>query len=81
MKRKHIYILGILIALTILTALFSNNFSAFKYIVSIILALSCVKFLLVAFQFMELKKAHIFWKILLISYVVIFNTILLIVYS
>lgn len=80
MKRKHIHILGVLIALTILTALFSNNFSAFKYIVFIILALSCVKFLLVAFQFMELKKAHIFWKISLSAYLVLFiATILLII--
>ena len=79
MKRKHIYILCILIALTILTALFSSNFSAFKYIVFFILALSCVKFLLVAFSFMELKKAHIFWKVSLSVYLVLFITTILLI--
>jgi hypothetical protein len=37
--------------------------------------LSSIKFLLVAFQFMELKKAHSFWKILLSSYLILFTLI------
>jgi len=81
MKKKDIYILGTLIALTTLTALFSNVYFDLENIVLIIMLLSGIKFLLVAFQFMELKKAHSFWKILLVSYLVIFNTMLLLVYS
>jgi hypothetical protein len=34
--------------------------------VALIMALAAFKFLLVAFHFMELKKAHSFWKISLI---------------
>ena len=79
MKKKDIYTLGILIILTIATALFSNNSSTFKYITFIILGLSITKFLLVVFNFMELKKANSFWKIIVVSYLVIFSTILLIV--
>jgi len=79
MKKKDIYTLGILIILTIATAWFSNNSASSKYITFIILGLSITKFLLVVFNFMELKKANSFWKIVLVSYLVIFSTIILIV--
>ncbi len=80
MKKKDIYTLGLLILLTALIAFFSNNFYDFHHIIYIILILSCVKFLLVAFNFMELKKAHTFWKISLTAYLVLFiATILLII--
>jgi len=79
MKRKDIYTLGLLVLLAISTAFVSNNFNEFEYIVSIILVLTLTKFLLVAFNFMELKKAHVFWKISLSAYLVLFiATILLI---
>jgi len=79
MKKKDIYTLGILIILTIATARFSNNSVSSKYIIFIVLGLSITKFLLVAFNFMELKKANSFWKIVLVSYLVIFSTIIFIV--
>ncbi len=72
MKKKDIYTLGLLIILTILTAFFSNNFGNFKYITLTILGLSVIKFLLVAYNFMELKKAHSFWKFLIITYLTLF---------
>ena len=72
MKKKDIYTLGLLIVLTILTAFFSNNFSSFKYITLTILGLSAIKFLLVAFNFMELKKANSFWKFLIIAFLILF---------
>lgn len=82
MKKKDIYTLGILILFTVLTALLSKYFYDFNYILFVILILSCIKFLLVAFNFMELKKAHIFWKISLSTYLILFFTsILLIIYS
>ncbi|HIP48535.1 MAG TPA: hypothetical protein EYG92_06165 [Lutibacter sp.] len=71
MKRKDIYTLGVLFILTILTALFSN-LENIKYVAFIILALSGIKFLFVAFQFMELKKAHALWKGLIIGLIVFF---------
>lgn len=72
MKKKDIYTLGLLIALTLLTAFFSKNYEGANYITTVILGLSIIKFLLISFQFMELKKANVFWKILLIGYLTIF---------
>ncbi|MDP3441663.1 MAG: cytochrome C oxidase subunit IV family protein [Ignavibacteria bacterium] len=53
----------ILILLTISTAALSNvNETLTFWLVSGILGISFVKVLLVAFNFMDLKKAHGFWK-------------------
>lgn len=59
-----------LLLLTITSALFSQMIG--KSIVHIILGLSALKFLGVAFQFMELKKAHLFWKLSLLGYLTLF---------
>ncbi len=75
MKKKDIYTLAILIVLTITTAVFSTQFYYLKWLVTIILGLSAVKFMLVAFQFMELKKSNAFWKSLIIIYLIVFVTI------
>jgi len=75
MKKQDIYTLGLLFLLTLLTAYFSNNHYELKYIGFIILGLSGIKFLSVAFQFMELKKANNFWKVILIGYLLLFITI------
>jgi len=66
----------ILIVLTITSALLSRIES--KYIVFIILILSALKFFGVAFQFMEIKKAHVFWKTIIISFIFLFGVGLLI---
>lgn len=71
MNRKDIYTIGILFILTVLVAVFSNTQNV-KYVTFIILFLSGIKFLSVAFQFMELKKAHYLWKGLLIGFLVLF---------
>jgi hypothetical protein len=41
------------------------------YFTELILGLSALKFLIVAFQFMEVKKAHILWKIAIITIAII----------
>ncbi len=56
----------LLLVLTIASAVFSNMQG--NYIIPIIMALAVFKFIGVAFQFMELKKAHSFWKILIVTY-------------
>ncbi len=61
----------ILIVLTITSALVSNLDS--KYIVLTILILSALKFFGIAFQFMEIKKAHVFWKTLIIGFIFLFG--------
>jgi Flp pilus assembly protein protease CpaA len=75
MKKTTVYTLLALILLTISTALISDV-SFLKIGALLILGLSCIKFLLVAFNFMELKKAHIFWKIALVSFLVLFILII-----
>lgn len=77
MKRKDIITLGILLLITIITALFATVWYQLKYVSIIILVLSILKFILVAFQFMELKKAHVFWKIALAIYLLLFMIIIL----
>ncbi|WNH14257.1 cytochrome C oxidase subunit IV family protein [Thalassobellus suaedae] len=67
----------ILIMLTITSALISKLES--KYIVLTILILSALKFLGIAFQFMELKKANAFWKGIIIGFVVLFGIGILLV--
>ncbi len=79
MKKKDILTLGTLIVLTFFTGLFSQFYSELKIVSTIILLVSGIKFLLVAFQFMELKKANIFWKILLVSYLILFSGVILLI--
>jgi len=79
MKKNDIYTLAILILLTLTTAFFSINYSNLKYIALIILGLSGIKFLSVSFQFMELKKANPFWKVMISLYLVFFIGIVLII--
>ena len=67
----------ILLVLTLASALFSKLES--KYIIFIILILAMLKFLGIAFQFMEMKKAHVFWKVLIIGFLVLFVIALLII--
>jgi len=58
---KFTYLL--LIIFTIITAVVSAFGSeGGKIIAFLIMVLAGIKFLLVAFHFMELKKAHTFWK-------------------
>ncbi|PHQ61589.1 MAG: hypothetical protein COC08_04165 [Maribacter sp.] len=64
-----------LLVLTISSALFSNMSG--KYVVFILLFLAALKFISVAFRFMELKKAHIFWKIMLLAFLSVFVLIIM----
>jgi len=79
MKNKNSYTLILLIVLTIITGLVSENFPELKIVNTLIMVLSGFKFILVAFQFMELKKANVFWKALLLSFLVLFVSVILIV--
>ena len=62
----------VLIILTITTALVSNSALSTIQAAMLILGLSVIKFLGVSFYFMELRKAHIFWKASILFYVLIF---------
>jgi heme/copper-type cytochrome/quinol oxidase subunit 4 len=66
MKKSFIFTYIPLILLTAATALVSTSSAISKIAIFLIMGISVIKFLLVAFQFMELKKANSFWKISLI---------------
>ncbi len=72
MQKKDIITLVLLISATLFTSVISVNSDSLKYVVFVILIVSGIKFSLIAFQFMELKKAHIFWKTALICFLVLF---------
>tara|TARA_R110000868_G_scaffold342194_2_gene603017 strand:+ start:28241 stop:28477 length:237 start_codon:yes stop_codon:yes gene_type:complete len=77
MHKSAILTWTILITLTIASALISKLDGA--YIALIILILAALKFLGIAFQFMELKKAHTFWKGMIIGFLVIFALVILLI--
>ncbi|MBW4359875.1 cytochrome C oxidase subunit IV family protein [Flavobacterium taihuense] len=52
----------LLILFTFTTAYIADAFAVSTFVGPLIMVLAAFKFLLVAFQFMELKKAHLFWK-------------------
>ena len=55
---------------TVLAGVLSDTVQ--KYAVVGILILSAIKFIGVAFEFMDLKVAHSFWKIAVTAYILIF---------
>ena len=67
----------LLLALTVIAAFAASNVSP-EIIVTTVVALAFIKFWLVAFQFMELKKAHPFWKYLILGFGGLMGFILLI---
>jgi len=74
--KNSIFTLVVLIILTITVAIISKT--AGVYTVLGILILSALKFIGISFYFMDLKKAHPFWKIIVCSYLLVFVSIILI---
>lgn len=62
MKKSFVITYGLLLLFTLTTALLATYFSMSQLSVALIMGVSSIKFLLVAYQFMELKKAHSLWK-------------------
>ncbi|WP_456375956.1 cytochrome C oxidase subunit IV family protein [Lutibacter sp.] len=76
MNTRTIIVWVILVLLTVAVGVISSL--PLSNAVVIILGLSVIKFIGVSFYFMELKKAHIFWKVSIVIYVLLFSTIILI---
>lgn len=76
MQKKDIITLVTLIILATLTSIISLNLDRLNFAALIILVLSAFKFLAITFQFMELKKANSFWKILISIYLAFFMIII-----
>ncbi|PHS29867.1 MAG: hypothetical protein COA95_10820 [Methylophaga sp.] len=79
--KKHLFIkvLLLLIGLTIMSALVANGLLISSSSQSIIIFLSILKFIGVSFYFMELKKAHIFWKSSVLIFLIMFSVITIII--
>ncbi|HFB99222.1 MAG TPA: hypothetical protein ENJ53_00320 [Phaeodactylibacter sp.] len=69
MNKQHLILWIMLVALTISSYLSSEFLVRRSSLVAVLLGITAVKFFGVGFQFMELKKAHLFWKV---SFVLIF---------
>ncbi len=63
MKKSFIFTYATLLLLTLTTALIATSITFSRVAVVLILGISAIKFLLIAFQFMELKNGNSFWKI------------------
>jgi len=73
--QKTTITLGSLLVLTIISAAVSNVDS--RYTLIGILLLAALKFIGVSFYFMELKKAHAFWKVTLLLFLLLFIVLIL----
>ncbi|WP_372792629.1 cytochrome C oxidase subunit IV family protein [Lutibacter sp.] len=76
MNSRIIFVWVLLVLLTITVGVISSF--SLSYAAIAILGLSALKFIGVSFYFMELKKAHIFWKAAILIYVFLFSIITLI---
>lgn len=76
MEKKTIYTWIALLVLTLISGVISTQTS--NFIPFIIILLATFKFIGVAFDFMELRKANVFWKVLVISFLALFNATILI---
>ncbi len=76
MQKKDILTIVLLIVLTLITSIISGFYNKLGIIYIVILCLSGIKFLSVSFQFMELKKANSFWKILISTFLLVFIEII-----
>lgn len=66
MKKHTIIAYLMLVLLTLSTAILSQEKEYVKNISMVILAISIVKFFIVAFEFMEIRKAHTLWKVIVV---------------
>ena len=62
----------VLISLTVLSLLF-NNISSIRFVV---MGLFSIKFIIVAFYFMGIREAHMFWKAFTIILISIISSII-----
>ena len=76
MNKRTIIVWVLLVFLTVAAGVISS-LSLSNAAIAIIV-LSVIKFIGVSFYFMELKKAHAFWKASVLIYLLLFSTIVLV---
>lgn len=63
MRKELNIVLGLLLLLTLITVITYNSEITTIFKKGVIFILSYLKILLIAFSFMDLKNAHLFWKV------------------
>lgn len=76
MKKEFVITWILLLFLTSVSAFISYQYNNGDYLVHLIMLLAGLKFIGVAFNFMDLKKAHSFWKITTIVFIIFFSIII-----
>jgi len=79
-KQLNFKVWLVLILISILAAMIVKLDIGLNVAAAIILAFFMLKFLLVSFYFMELKKANIFWKLAVTIFASLFLAFVLIVF-
>ncbi|MFA5297964.1 MAG: cytochrome C oxidase subunit IV family protein [Lutibacter sp.] len=79
-KQLNFKVWLVLLAISILAVFIVKWDIRLNVVAAIIMAFFMLKFLLVAFYFMELKKANVFWKWAVTLFVSLFSAIVLIVF-
>ena len=75
MTKQNIITWVLLMVLTVIAGLVSS--ASISYMIPLVLLLAILKFIGVSFNFMEIKKANVFWKVLLLGYLIVFCSIIL----
>ncbi|MBF4471021.1 cytochrome C oxidase subunit IV family protein [Flavobacterium sp. HJJ] len=77
MRKSLILIYILLLIITFTVVCVAEWLGVSNIVAPLIMFFAVIKFLLVAFQFMELKKAHSFWKISLTFTLVLFTVLVI----
>jgi len=78
-RAKLISVWLVLMFLTVLSSILASNMLVASAVTSGILFVAMLKFIGVSFFFMEIHKAHIFWKLLILFYILFFITLITII--
>ncbi|HUH51442.1 MAG TPA: hypothetical protein VLZ11_05050 [Flavobacterium sp.] len=77
MQKSLVYSYVGLLVLTLLVAVLSSSENAMA-LIFIIASISILKFWVVGLEFVELKKAHVFWKLLFVLFGLLIGSIFVI---
>ena len=73
MTKANIITWVFLIALTVAAYLFSEGNLSGNTLVLFIMAITIIKFTSIGLQFVELKQAHMMWKVMFIGFILLFS--------
>lgn len=75
---NHLATYLFLLALTAVSVFVAERFPQFDLLPLAVMALATIKFLLVAFRFMEMRRGHLIWKAGLVGFATLFLAFLVV---